>query len=287
MKRIISVLVLAGLVLCSTGAMAQKGKTDKGKKAKADPKQSEVSGTSQAEVFQGAIHYRVEPVKMVPVKTEPDKESSNQVANDKAKKQQSQLLPAQDLRSAQAVEVAKEFKVKTRSCTFYFKDDVSCVLANRMGLFSEGEKGIFYVVQPGVEPELIRASSGELNDMVQQMRDESEKYYVRRTVKRTIAGVEATLYECTHPQMKGSVWVAEGITLATDAMPYFGLRHPVLEGDYVIVAENETMTRVHLVAEEVKPKEVDDSMMEFFRAAPVEDFGVVVEMMRRFRGWKE
>lgn len=109
--------------------------------------------------------------------------------------------------------------------------------------------------------------------------------YIRTDEKRFIAGIEATRYQCNLPAMEGEIWVAEGLELSCDALPYIGLRHPVLEGDFVVAMNGDLYFRTHMVATKVQDNisgDVLKLLKEEFNTISIDDF--VERIKKEFSG---
>ncbi len=242
MKRLTAFILLVAFVMCSGELSAQNKKGVKGGTTKVTTEKKE-----KVQPFTGAIEYILTPLdnykRRDPKAPQEAKENAlNFGPNDKDKKDK------------------KKEETPGTTSLFFFTKEGSYAFFDNLCVFYTGEKTPKYILE--IDDGHFVASELEPMEWEKQGAEKAKSLYTKEKHTRMIGGVKATRYTCNIPHMKGDVWVAEEYTIDGSVAPYFGLNHPVLEGDFIIVMDNEPMRMYHFQAKTMIPEKIDTDRLE-------------------------
>ena len=95
------------------------------------------------------------------------------------------------------------------------------------------------------DPNSISAEDAELYKSIQ---------YTRTDEQKDIIGYTTTKYEYRMGRYKGDIWVAEGLKTNYPSLPYVGMNHPVLEGDFWLLNDGELLAKTRILARKIRPE---------------------------------
>lgn len=255
MKKILSVLALSFLLMGTGSVMAQKKGKDAGKNAprtpnkEMSPKKAKTSNVSRESLFVGTIEYDVyeEDTKVL--------SHENVVAETKSV----------EVRPKEVSLIKKEKKSSNQTSRpeknhayYYYTERGTFAFFNIFALAYSEKIPTVMAVFPN-EDETIIAENKEDNEKIRGLFAESGLKRTNET--KEIAGIKATRYLYSIPDMEGELWLAESYTLNYEAVPFPKVQHPILEGDVFMLMDGKPILKFHLVARRIE-KEVDVKVID-------------------------
>ena len=285
MKKFFSFLLCAALVAGGADMMAQSTNKSKGKdktaKTKTDNKKptagkdnpkkgnktnpsaatpsdpranNELSGIADGELFEGTIDYKFAV-----------DESVKGYENYSRKANNPNAMPAQSAKPipkgkvSQPVAPSKTAPTRSRERgTIYYMDHEALAVVDNFASYQKNQGPLIQALYRGPkEPYFFAESDFD----AQEFEKSGDELYERTDEVKTIAGVKATKYICHIPGLKAELWVAEEFKTNCNAVPFIGLKHPVLEFDYEVKIKDEVFFRAHMVAVRIKKAKVEDAQV--------------------------
>lgn len=253
MKQFFSVLMLSFLLMGTGSAMAQNkgkgGSKDVSKQPQKEKKDDKTKKDSEKQVFIGTIEYEV---------TKDD-------AKIFSKKDDDVDTKTVEIKTQEVPFLAKNQKNKPvkqregdKSAYYYYTETGTYAFFNIFALaYSEKMSSVLAVFMD--EKETFFAENIDDSEKIRELLSESG---LKRTgEKKEIAGEKAIRYICTVPHMEGEVWLAESLLLNYDAVPFYGINHPILECDLSLIVEGEPILKLHLVARNIIKDRVDEKVI--------------------------